>query len=172
MAPTVLELISLRSFASIWYWLALAGLWSGVIHWRLGAPYDLVRRALRDEMALRDVERLVSITVRRRLELGGASGAIGAATLSGLMTALALLGFLYWLELAQAVFLLTAPLLLVWILDQQVARQMAARGPAADDLCRRLIRARWRTQFVGLVSIFFTAMWGAWWVLTTNPLAP
>ena len=35
----------MRSFSNLWYWIALAVLWSTVSHWVLGVPFDMVQRA-------------------------------------------------------------------------------------------------------------------------------
>jgi hypothetical protein len=45
---TVFEVIDMRSFSNLWYWIALAVLWSTTSHWVLGVPYDLVQRARRE----------------------------------------------------------------------------------------------------------------------------
>ena len=44
---TTVEMIDMRSFSSLWYWVALAAFWSGCIHRVIGVPYDLVLRARR-----------------------------------------------------------------------------------------------------------------------------
>ncbi|MDO7630423.1 MAG: component of SufBCD complex, partial [Loktanella sp.] len=43
----ILQVIDLRSFSSLWYWLFIAIAWSTVSHWVLGVPYDMVQRAKR-----------------------------------------------------------------------------------------------------------------------------
>ncbi len=169
---TVFEVIDTRSFSSVWYWVMLALLWSFAIHWTLGAPYDLLRRACRaDPTAQRDLERLVEVTARRRLRSAMAAGPLGSATLSALVTALALLGFAYGVELAQALLLMGGPFLAVWLFDQRVARRITSQRVRGDELCRRLSAARRRTQAMGMTAIFLVALWGMWWTLTTNPLA-
>ena len=172
MTPSVFEVISLRSFSSAWYWIMLACLWSAAIHWTMGVPYDLVRRARHGEAeAQRDLERLADVAIRRRLAAAASAGPVGTAVLSALLTALALLGFAYRIELAQALVLLAAPLLAVWLLDQRAARAIAGLQIAGVDLAARLRRLRLRTQGLGLLTIFAAAMWGMWWNLTTSPLA-
>ena len=44
---TVFEVIDMRSFSNLWYWIGLAVLWSSVSHWVLGVPYDSILRAKR-----------------------------------------------------------------------------------------------------------------------------
>jgi hypothetical protein len=43
----VTEVIDLRSFSNLWYWIVLAILWSSLSHWTLGVPYHIVTRARR-----------------------------------------------------------------------------------------------------------------------------
>ena len=44
---SVFEVIDLRSFSNLWYWIGLAVFWSSVSHWILGVPYDSIMRAKR-----------------------------------------------------------------------------------------------------------------------------
>ena len=65
---TIFEVIDMRSFSNLWFWIALAVLWSTVSHYVLGVPHDLVRRAHREGgQSLQDVETLAHIYVRRLL---------------------------------------------------------------------------------------------------------
>ncbi len=36
------------SFSNLWYWIALAVMWSSTSHWVLGVPYDMIQRARRE----------------------------------------------------------------------------------------------------------------------------
>ena len=42
----IFELIDLRSFSNLWYWLGLSIFWSTVGHWVLGVPHDIVYPAI------------------------------------------------------------------------------------------------------------------------------
>ena len=172
MYESVFDVIDLRSFSSVWYWIVVVSVWSGASHFTLGVPYDMVRRARGDHAcARRDMERLAEIHARRRLGLAAEAGPIGIAVLSAFVTALAVLGFLYDLELAQAILLIVAPLLGLWFLDQRTARAIVERRLSGADLARRLRRLRWRNWTVGLLAILATSIWGMWWNLTAYPLA-
>jgi len=37
---TIFELIDMRSFSNLWYWIVLSVLWSTMSHWVLGVPFD------------------------------------------------------------------------------------------------------------------------------------
>ena len=43
------EMIDMRSFSNLWFWIALAVMWSTTSHWVLGVPFDMVIRAARAE---------------------------------------------------------------------------------------------------------------------------
>ena len=43
------EVIDMRSFSNLWYWVALAVLWSSASHWVMGIPHDMIYRARRPE---------------------------------------------------------------------------------------------------------------------------
>jgi hypothetical protein len=65
---TIFELIDMRSFSNLWFWIALAVVWSTASHWVLGVPYDMVLRARRvDGLAEVDLEDMVRININRIL---------------------------------------------------------------------------------------------------------
>lgn len=169
---TILDLIDLRSFSNLWYWVVLAAIWAQAIHHALGVPADMVRRAARQGgRAMDDLEDLVRIRVPRILGLARAGGALLVAAAAALLSALALLGFRYGLELAQATFLIALPRTLVGGLSIRTARDIEARAVAGRDLCRRLWRHRVSVQAIAMASIFVTAIWGTYRNLSTGPFA-
>ena len=122
---TVFEMIDMRSFSNLWYWIALAVAWSSASHWVLGVPYDMVLRARRlGGQAERDLEDMVRINVNRLLYIVRVSGAWGMGIACFLLTVLALSGFVYRLEFAQSLFLLGFPMSLVGLLNSATAHQI------------------------------------------------
>lgn len=161
----------MRSFSNLWYWIALAVLWSTTSHWVLGVPYDLVQRARRQGgQAEVDLDDMVRINTNRLLYIGNTSGlwviGFGFFTFSILI----LLAFSYRIEFAQAVFLLTFPMSIIWLLSLSTARLIRAEEARGLALQKRLHRHRIYTQIIGMISIFVTAMWGMFQNLTVNPL--
>ena len=158
---TVFELIDARSFSNLWYWLVLAAAWSMATHWILGVPWDLVTRARRDRgEAEDDLHAVLRIAVVRTLRVADAAGLWLLALASAVLTALALLGFAYGVEFAQAAFLLLFPFGLVAALSVRAARHLAAGGAPGDALYVRLRRLRLAVRLIGMGAIFVTAMWG------------
>jgi len=159
----VFELIDMRSFSNLWFWIALAVVWSTTSHWVIGVPYDMVQRAARHGgEAERDLEDMVRINVNRLLYIAGVSGLWLLGIVAAFLTSLAILGFWYRVEFAQAVFLLTAPMTIVGAFALSTARKIREQGLAGEVLRRQMLVHRMKTQFVGVFAIFVTAMWGMW----------
>ncbi|MBK5926482.1 component of SufBCD complex [Rhodobaculum claviforme] len=155
---SLLALIDTRSFSNIWFWFALAAMWSWLSHYILGVPFDMIARARREGgVALQELEAVVAAHVQRRLRM--ASGPWAVAVLSGGLTVLALLGFGHGLQLAQALFLLALPAVVVAAMGQVAARRLGRDPLAGEALCAYLVRHRLWVHLVGLVSIFVTTLW-------------
>ncbi|WP_089231760.1 component of SufBCD complex [Tropicimonas sediminicola] len=155
------ELIDMRSFSNLWYWIALAVVWSTASHWVLGVPYDMVTRARRNGgQAEEDLHDLVRVNVNRLLYITETAGIWMLAIGCFFLTTLAILGFVYWIEFAQAVFLLALPMGLVFALSIHTARKI--RAADGEGLYRKLHIHRFLTQLIGMISIFITAFWGMW----------
>jgi hypothetical protein len=163
--------IDLRSFSSLWYWIGLAVMWSSASHWVLGVPNDIIQRARRNGgQTEADLATLLHINVGRLLWIAQVSGAWILAFAFFVLTVLALLGFYYKLEFAQAVFLLVAPMAIVGAMSLRTARRIAAEGIVMPAIYRRLVMHRVSVQAVGVVAIFITSMWGMWHNMHVNVL--
>lgn len=156
---TVFELIDMRSFSNLWYWIALAVVWSASSHYILGVPYDMVTRARRQGgVAEDDLRDLVRVNVNRLLYIASVAGLWLVAIVAFVLTMLALLGFVYAVEFAQALFLLACPMSAVFGLSVRTARRI--READGAGLHRMLQRHRLAVQLIGMVAIFVTAFWG------------
>jgi hypothetical protein len=164
-------MIDMRSFSNLWFWIALAVVWSTASHWVLGVPYDMVLRARRfGYQAEADLEDMVRINVNRLLYISRVSGLWLLGFGCFFLTMLGLLGFVYGVEFAQAVFLIALPLSLVGLLSLSTARLIEAESASGELLQKRLMRHRLYTQFIGMISIFVTALWGMYQNLTIGAL--
>lgn len=168
----VFEVIDMRSFSNLWYWIGLAVLWSSVSHWVLGVPYDSILRAKRGKPAdaMEDFETLVRVNVKRIQYIVEVSGVWIALFGSALLTALGVVAFYYRIEFAMAVFLLVAPMTIVAGMSVRTARLIRENGDKGETLIRRMVRHRFATQFVGMLAIFATAMYGMYTNLYVGPL--
>ncbi|MDO5757644.1 MAG: component of SufBCD complex [Rhodobacterales bacterium] len=170
---TIFELIDMRSFSNLWFWIALAGLWSMASQYVLGVPWDMVLRAGKHDPAapaMQDMNDMVHISVRRILHIARESGTVLTVILSFLLTAALLLGWVYGRELAQAFFLLGMPMALVWLLSLRTARQIAGSNLIGAPLISLLVRHRLYVQIIGMVSIFITAVWGMYHNMSVSVL--
>lgn len=157
----VFDLIDMRSFSNLWYWLALAVVWSWASHFVLGVPYDMVLRARRrGGQAERDLEDMIRIHRNRLRQVEGAAGILLIGSVFFLLTFLGLLGFLYAVEFAQAVFLLAAPFLLIGAISVRAAHRIEREAATGAELIRRIAVTRFWIQLIGLISIFVAAFWG------------
>lgn len=159
----IVELIDLRSFSNLWYWIALAVAWSSASHWVLGVPFDMVLRARRKGGQVQaDLEDLVRINVTRLLYIGRVSGMWLLGFVSFALSMLLVLGFNYGIEFCQALFLMSFPMSIVSVLSMRLAARIEAGAGQGEVLFRSLRRHRRNIQMIGVVSIFVTALWGMW----------
>ena len=129
---TLFEMIDMRSFSNLWFWIALAVMWSTASHWVLGVPFDMVLRARRyGGEAQADLEDIVRINVNRLLYISQVSGLWLLGLGFFVLTSLVLLGFVYAIEFAQALLLLGFPMSLVGLLSLSTARLSPSKAPPA-----------------------------------------
>lgn len=168
---TLYEQIDMRSFSNLWFWIALAVFWSTTSHWVLGVPYDLILRAKRQGgEALADLEDIVRINTNRLLHIAAVSGLWLLAIICFMLATLAITGFVYHLEFSQAVFTLMFPGALVGLMSLSTARRIRDEDASGEILFRRLMRHRFYTQLIGMLSIFLTALWGMFQNFQGSPL--
>lgn len=158
---SVFALIDLRSFTSVWFWIAVAVLWSNLVHVVIGVPHDMVVLARRQGgRAMDDLVALCGVQARRRVGLMRRGGVWLVLLSSAGLTALAVLGFRYRIEFAQALTLLLVPLALVVVLNQRLALRLDTAMPPPEQLTRALTLHRLKIQAIGLVAILVTSVWG------------
>jgi hypothetical protein len=168
---SIFELIDMRSFSNLWFWIALAVVWSTASHWVMGVPWDIVVRARREGgHYLDDLETLVRIYSNRLLYIARVSGLWLLGFACFFLTMLGTLGFVYRFEFGQAVFLLLFPMTLVGAISLNTARLIQDRDEHAEALFRRLSKHRIIVQAIGMLAIFVTALWGMLQNMAIGPL--
>lgn len=167
----LMEVIDLNSFSNLWFWIALAALWSSATHWVLGVPWDLVLRAQRKGgQHMLDVEALVRVNRNRSRYIRQMGGVWHLIFVSAVVSALFVLGFVYRLGFFQALFLLSFPMCLVAALSVRTSERIAAQDIDGADLLKTLRRHRFALQSIGLISMFITATWGMYQNLNISVL--
>ncbi|MEM7473191.1 MAG: component of SufBCD complex [Pseudomonadota bacterium] len=156
---TAFELIDLRSFSNLWFWIMLAVFWSTASHYVLGVPYDMVSRAARQGgQAEQDLVDLVRINANRLIYIADEAGSWLIVFATFFVTVLFVSGFYQGVEFCQALTFLFVPMLLIFALSVHNARRAPAmRG---DDLYKLLRRQRIAIQAMGMVAILISSMWG------------
>jgi hypothetical protein len=158
---TLFEVIDMRSFSNLWYWIGLAVLWSSVSHWILGVPFDMVLRARRSGGSLSDdMETLAHINVNRLLYIARNAGVVIVAFAAFALTVLALLAVVYHIEFAQAVLCIAFPMTIVGLISLRTAAIIEAENSRGEVLIRRIMRCRMAVQGVGMVSLLATSLFG------------
>jgi hypothetical protein len=171
LIETVFEIIDMRSFSNLWYWIALAVLWSSTSHWVMGVPFDMMPRARREGgQAQADLEELARIYSSRLLSVFDKGGLWIVGLGFFWLSILCMLAFYYDVEFAQAIFFLVAPMTIVIWLSLRCARRIVAGENTGPALYRRLTMHRRVLQVLGLVSIFITSLFGMWQNLSNSIL--
>ena len=171
LTERIFELLDMRSFSNLWYWLFLSVFWSGTSYYTLGVPAELLRRARPGGgQALEDAEVLARLHTRRLLHMVRRGGVALVAFGCFVLTGLFVMAAGYGVEFAQALLCLFAPLSLVMLLSLRTARFIEAGDDSGGALLRRLRRHRLTVQAIGMVSIFVTALFGMYQNLTIGVL--
>ncbi len=155
------EVIDMRSFSNLWYWIALAVLWSSASHWVMGVPHDMIYRARREggqaEVDLVDMARIYANRVLNVVDTG-MMFVVGFGCFW--FTTLATLAFYYNVEFAQAVFFLMCPMTIVIWHSIRTARKITSTTREGEPLYRCLLWHRRVTQLVGMCAVAATSMYG------------
>lgn len=161
MFQTLLSTIDLRSFSNVWFWIVLVVAWSSFTSTLLGIPADMVYRARRQGgQAMIDLETMALLQAQRRQNLLRQSGPFSAAIWTGLLTTSVVLGFVYWLELGQALSLLLIPLALGHLSGLPLIRRIAQGTLGGESLLRAIRWHRFWMMMLGLFAIMVTTLWG------------
>ncbi|UWQ93983.1 component of SufBCD complex [Rhodobacteraceae bacterium M385] len=163
------EVIDLRSFSNLWYWIVLAILWSSMSHWTVGVPYYLVTRSKRgDAQAAEDLLVLTRMNAERNVTYAQTSGTVAMGFSTFILSGLAVTGWAYGVEFSQAIFLLLCPSMIVIGLGVWTSYRLKA-----DDyrhVPQILRQHRTMVQMLGVVFIFVTAFWGMYQNVNVGPL--
>jgi len=163
------EIIDFHSFSNLWFWIALAVMWSRASHFVLGVPWDMVTRARRsgDPQVIGDITALAAIHARRIGHIARTGGAALTAAVFAALSLLLVLGFGYNLHLAQALALLLIPAMLTGALSRRASLRIEEE-PGPEETFRLLARHRFFVQLIGMIAIFVTSMWGMYQNLSAS----
>lgn len=178
----LISLLDSRSFGSIWFWLALVAVWSLTGRHLIGVPTEVITRAHRSQRE--DPEGAAVITLLDWLSLtlprwfiSPREGAVLLAAAAFALTFLAIMGFGYGLEMAQALTLLLLPLAMLFWLRVWLARRLLLLLQAGQEgsqplaqignrVLRRMVWHRRAETLLSVLAILVAALWGSLWALT------
>lgn len=171
----ILGFLDSRSFGTVWFWIMLVWLWSQTGREVLGVPVEIAHRvwAARPGPHPDDAEMLLdwlSLQVPR-WRIGRRESAWLLAGACFLFSSLAVLGFQYGLELAQALLLLALPFAVRFGLQVRLAARLRAilgpaqsgRLPVTEAATRSsgmMRRHRWHVTAISILAVTVAAMWG------------
>jgi hypothetical protein len=176
----ILTLLDSRSFGSVWFWMMLVFAWTVAGRRIAGVPVDVVRAVARpgpdaaDDPAALTLLDWLSLTLPR-WQVSGGSGAALLGLAAFILSLLALLGFVYQLEMAQALVLLVLPFALVFMMEMRLAHRLRAVlaeaergapvGQAAAEAARMMRRHRLGFVLMSVLAVALSAFHGALWML-------
>lgn len=164
----VTEVIDLRSFSNLWYWIVLAIMWSSMNHWTIGVPFHLVTRTRRgDAQAEADMMVLARMNAERYVLHSETAGTVAVALSSFILTGLAITGWVHGVELCQAIFLLLCPTLIVLGIGVWTSHRLIADD--YQNVVQILRHHRMMVQMLGAFFIFVTAFWGMYRYVNVGP---
>lgn len=180
MTQGILTILDSRSFSSIWFWLLLTLSWTLAGRRIAGVPSDVLGavrkpRGPDDPASLLLLDWLSLTLPRRRIRRAEALVLMGIATFA--LTALFVLGFVYGLEMAQALVLLLLPFAVLFVAEMRLAHHLATIVEAAEtgalsvnDAAARaaklMRRQRVAVNVGSILAVAVTAWRGAVWIVT------
>ncbi len=152
------SLIETTSFMNIWYWIITVVAWSMTAHWTLGVPYDTIRLADKrggDFAEYCDLQ--AHLNARRLIYYFDKGGPYFIAFVGFLLALIGGWGFFQGQELALAMFVLVAPLMLTSVFSVRLAYRIKNEVLAGEELRKALRRRRIWNQTIGMVAIVSAA---------------
>ncbi len=151
------EAISLRSFSSLWYWIGVAVFWIAATGRVLGMSFAAVSRARGGGIALAQLETMTHIAAQIWSAGWQKWQVLWVAISAAMLVGLSLLAFSYGIELAQAVWFLAMPYLMILALQLRLALRILAQNISDEALIQAMYRFRITVQIIGFIFIFLTA---------------
>lgn len=178
----ILSILDARSFSSPWFWFVLLAVWTMAGRRVVGIPTDvlaLASRSLREKPGADSAEVFalldwMSLNVPR-WRVGKTTLAILVGVITFVLSALAVLGFAFGLEMAQALVLIALPQAILlalrvrlagqlyWVLEAAELGQPAPE--AATEAMRRINHYRILYGIISVLAVVVTALWASLWLI-------
>ncbi len=153
-----LSLIETTSFFNIWYWIVTVVAWSMTAHWTIGVPYDALRQAEKHGGEFAEhCDLQAHINARRLIYYFDRGGAYIIAFIAFMLALIGGWGFYQGYELAQAIFVLAAPLLLTSVFTVRLAYRIKNEVLEGEALRKALRKRRIWNQTIGMIAIILAS---------------
>ncbi len=152
------SMIETTSFMNVWYWIITVVAWSMTAHWTMGVPYDAIRLADKhggDFAEQCDLQ--AHINARRLIYYFDRGGPYFIAFVGFMLALIGGWGFFQGYELAQAIFMLAAPLMLTAVFSVRLAYRIKNELLQGAPLRKALRRRRIWNQTIGTIAIMFAS---------------
>jgi hypothetical protein len=158
MWELIREMISTRSFSSLWYWIVVALFWMLTTRQAMGLPQDMIQRAYSGGDALDDLQTLAALQAQRLVRLWRKWQMVLVGFGALMLSLLTVLGFWYGGELAQAVWFLAAPFAVIGALNLQAAMRILVDSGQGEALLKLMFYLRFKQQVLAMVFVFVTVV--------------
>lgn len=149
-----------QAFTSLWYWVVLVLVLVHVSQRLLGVPRALMTRARQgDPQAQADLVALAHLRARDLRSSYAEAGMLAVALWSAALTGLAVLGFGFWFEGAQALLFLTLPLAAEQGLSLVTADRLLV-AETSDAVRRALLWHLFLVHAMAFALLFCAVFWG------------
>ncbi len=170
MWDVIASAISMRSFSTLWYWIAVAAFWAWATRQVMGVPHDVVARARRGADQMQQLEIWAQMQARR-LAYFWQRGQIFIVAIAGSTLGLTtVLAFGYGMELAQALWFVLAPMVVISAMSVRLAIRVLGEDGHGNALLRVMFRFRIYTQVLSFVFIFANVIFAFFQMLTQGLL--
>lgn len=154
----MLRPFDMMSFESVWYWALTVLVWTLVTQRVLGVPHDMLIRAARLPEVSERVDILAHIAAERVAGIADAASVVFAALAGFALAMLAVMGFVFQIEIAKALAPLAFPLCLVAAAKARLAGRIRREKLTGEPLRRLLARHRATNQTLAIVAMFAAAI--------------
>lgn len=151
------EAISLRSFSSLWYWIAVAVFWIAATGRVLGLPYGAVARAQAGGAARVQFDMMAQYAAHIWVARWQKWQVVWVAAAAAGLVSLSMLAFSYGIELAQALWFLAMPYAILLALQLRLALHILGKDLRDDGLIQVIYRFRIISQLMGFAFVFTTS---------------
>jgi hypothetical protein len=166
----VFQSFAAAGFQSVWYWVLHVVIWTLACYRTLGVPHDLLLRASKAPEIAARVDLLAHLTADRIGGIHDSAGVPIAAAAGLVLSALAALGFLSGLEVAQAALLILLPLTAIAYSKLRLALFLRGRRIAGPRLVVMLSRRRLWHQAIAVMAMLAAVVVA--WMLRPPMLMP